>query len=123
MTTDPKTLTTAFRKAIGKGKHYFKIGRCQAADFDTLANRPAYKDPEAIEIIYRGTAEVVEKLEKDLIAVAKVVYAGRCMNIKDGGGGLGDALEHIVYVVRWPNTGKGRRQARRQAMLSMLQGE
>src|SRR5262249_51397318 len=101
-----RKIVQKFQALIG-ASNFFKIGRCQAADFDGLASRPMYEGHEDISVVYRGPRASVEVIEEFLIGFAKRKFTERCMNEQEGGGPLGEDKQHIVYVVRRPDSDEG----------------
>jgi hypothetical protein len=77
----------------------FKIGRCQAKDFDGLKKRPMYDGCNDIAKLWRGSGKAIEQDEASAIKLARILYGSVCANDNVGGGPVGDDEEHVVYVV------------------------
>ena len=56
----------------------FKIGRCQAKDFDGLKNRPMYNKCNDIARLWHGSGPAVEQYEASAIKLALIVYGSVC---------------------------------------------
>lgn len=81
----------------------FKIGRCQKKDFPRLRARPMYRNVELIVPLVecpRRVARTVEELLTHRYREAAAYWGdGTLTNRKIGGGPLGHAPVHVVYLV------------------------
>jgi hypothetical protein len=94
----------AYVAAVANSSNIFKIGRCARDGFRGLQHREMYEDHESITEIFSGSREKAAWLERALTEWALRNQPDRCINEKAGGGGMGEAEDHVVYIVQWKPT-------------------